>query len=184
MKAYLIALLLLAKASLTPASAAVVTDLGIDPTSAAGSFNRAVGGGLFDDQYTFQLVGTQFLTIASVTNVFPAATDFIQNFSGSVFLQVGAIGGGDDIRVIGPRDATLGCGPISNCQGFAGSAILPAGNYYLDVSGTGGGTSGYGGNLAASALIGIPPVPEPATWAMMLLGLFSIGLLKKTLRLV
>jgi hypothetical protein len=156
--------------SFSAAQAAIVTDLGVDPTSSSGAFSEQVGGGAFDNQLTFQLVGgPQFLTIASVTNVFPSASDFITGFTGSVFEQVGAIGGGDDILVIGPVAATANCGP--NCQGFAGSALLDAGNYYLDVSGTGGGTSGYGGNLAVAA------VPEPSTWAMLLLGFCGIGLM-------
>jgi hypothetical protein len=148
--------------------AAIVTNLGVDPTSSTGAFSEQVGGGAFDNQLTFQLVGgPQFLTIASVTNVFPSASDFITGFTGSVFEQVGAIGGGDDILVIGPVAATENCG--LNCQGFAGSALLDAGNYYLDISGTGGGTSGYGGNLAVAA------VPEASTWAMMLFGFIGIG---------
>lgn len=156
----------------TAAQALVITDLGINPTSANGAFSNSVGGATFEDQYTFSLVGgPQFLTIASVTNVFPKPSDFISNFSGSVFLQVGAIGGADDVRVIGPANATANCGAF--CQGFSGSAILAAGSYYLDVTGTGGGTSGYGGNLATTQIGG---VPEPSTWAMMILGFLGVGL--------
>ena len=155
----------------SPASAAVILDLGINPTSATGAFNHSVGGGLFDDQITFQLVGGPlFLTTASVTNVFPSPNDFILNFTGSVFRQVGEIGGGDDIRVIGPIASTFNCGP--SCQGFAGSGLLAPGNYYLDLSGIGGGTAGYGGNLSTTQ---VGAVPEPATWAMILLGFAVVG---------
>ena len=152
-----------------PASAAVVLDLGVNPTSATGAFQHSVGGGAFDDQITFQLVGGPlFLTIASATNVFPNPTDFITSFTGSVFRIVGAIGGGDDVLVIGPVAATANCG--ANCQGFGGSAVLAApGDYYLDLTGTGGGSAGYGGTLSVSA------VPEPSTWAMMILGFFGVG---------
>ena len=127
----------------TAGNAAIIADLGVNPTSAAGHFSNSVGGTTFDDQYTFQLVGApQFLTIASVTNVFPAATDRITGFTGSVFNTGadGVPGGIDDTIVIGPVAATANCG--LDCQGFAGSAILNAGNYFLDLSGTGGGTSG------------------------------------------
>ena len=152
----------------TASNANIIANLGVNPTSGAGAFSNSPGLGSFDDQYTFQLVGSpQFLTIASVTNVFPSASDFIANFTGSVFQIVGTIGGGDDIRVIGPVDATANCG--LDCQGFAGSALLDAGNYYLDISGVAGGTAGYGGNLAVAA------VPEPSTWAMILLGFFGLG---------
>ena len=146
-------------AMLVPGNAAVIADLGVNPTSAQGDFSNSVGGATFDDQYTFQLVGgPQFVTIASATNVFPQSTDFISNFSGSVFLQVGAIGGADDVLVLGPA-AAAPCPIVPNCQGFAGAALLNPGNYYLDISGTGGGTSGYGGNLATA------PVPGPVVGA-------------------
>ena len=155
----------------SPASAAIVANLGVNPTSATGAFNHAVGGGFFDDQITFQLVGgPQFLTIASVTNNFADAASQITGFTGSVFRIVGAIGGGDDIRVIGPVAATANCG--ANCQGFGGSAVLSAGNYYLDLSGTGGGSAGYGGTLSTTQ---VGAVPEPATWAMMILGFAGVG---------
>src|SRR4051794_18871596 len=153
----------------SPASAAIVANLGVNPTSATGAFSHAVDGTTFDDQITFQLVGSsQFLTIASVTNNFADAASRITNFSGSVFRIVGEIGGGDDVRVIGPIAATANCG--ANCQGFGGSAVLAApGDYYLDLTGTGGGSAGYGGTLSVAA------VPEPSTWAMMILGFFGLG---------
>ena len=136
-----------------PAKSAVIADLGVNPNSGNGAFNNSVGGALFSDQYTFQLVGgPQFVTIASATNVYPATTDFITGFSASVFLVVGAIGGGDDVRVLGPAGPSA-CLISPNCQVIAGSALLNPGNYYLDISGQGGGTSGYGGNLA------VAPVP-------------------------
>ena len=77
----------------TAGNAAVVGDLGINPTSSAGAFsNQNLPTGVFADQWTFQLAGAeQHLTIASATNVFPQASDFIANFNGSVFEIVGAI---------------------------------------------------------------------------------------------
>lgn len=156
-----------------PGQAAVIANLGINPTSASGAFsNNSLPTGAFADQYTFQLVGDQLLTIGSATNVYPAASDFIANFTGSVFEIVGTIGGGDDVLVLGPATATPGnCG--ANCQVFGGSAILGAGSYYLDISGIAGATAGYGGDLA---VISVAAVPEPATWAMLLLGFLGVGL--------
>jgi hypothetical protein len=149
----------------SPASAATISNLGVNPTSASGAFSNTVFGGLFTDDYLFQLVGgPQFITIASATNVFPQASDFITNFAASVFSyganNIYEAGGGDDVSVIGPVLASLGCGPIPNCQGLAASAILGVGNYYAQISGTGGGTSGYGGNIA------VAPVPIPPALAL------------------
>ena len=136
--------------------AAVIEDLGVNPTSAAGAFSHVPGVGPFDDQYTFQLVGgPQFLTIASVTNTFASLDDFITSFTGSVVFDGpnGVPGGGDDSVVIGPVAATA-CPNVPDCQGFAGSALLAAGNYFLDISGNAGATAGYGGNLSVAAVPG------------------------------
>jgi hypothetical protein len=149
--------LLLAAALLMPAvaNAAVITDLGVNPTSAQGAFSHDPGAGPFDDQLTFRLVGgPQFLTIASVTNTFASLPDFIAQFSGSVFNTVdGIVGNGNDVRVIGPAAATA-CLVTPDCQGFSGSALLDPGSYYLDVSGIAGATAGYGGNLSTAAVPG------------------------------
>jgi hypothetical protein len=143
------------------AHAAVIQDFGVDPTSAGGAFNHSLGAlnGSFDDQYTFVLDHQMTLTIASVTNVFAQSSDKITNFNGSVVFEGAdnAIGGGDDVTVIGPvfAGASLAL-PTSVCQGFAGAAILGAGHYYLDIAGIANGSSGYGGNLATFAETPLP----------------------------
>jgi hypothetical protein len=147
-----------------PASATIIDNLGANPNSSTGDFAsgalgvNGTGLGPFDDQILFSLTGgPQHITIASATNVFPGGnqtTDFITGFTASVFEIVGAVGGGDDILVLGPAFANQGCGPITNCQVLAGSATLNNGFYYLDLSGTGGGSSGYGGNISTFAVPG------------------------------
>lgn len=137
----------------------VIADLGINPTSANGHFSHDVFGTTFEDLYTFQLVGgPQFITIASATNVFPggtASSDFITGFQGSVYQQLGgAPNPATDTLLFGPQLATLSCPPPGGCQGLSGQATLNPGNYYLDLAGTGGGTSGYGGDLATVAVPG------------------------------
>jgi hypothetical protein len=152
--------------------AAVIQDLGVNPNSATGDFSNDVFGGVFTDQYTFQLVGApQFFSFASATNDFALATDFITNFTGSLFEQVGAVGGGDDILVGGPHLAVPCPTGGTFCQILAGSATLDAGNYYLEIAGIGGGTSGYGGNLTTV------PVPGPLAGAGLipLLGLLGFA---------
>ena len=157
----------------SPASAAIVTNLGIDPSSSAGNFSNSPGGGVFEDQFTFQLIGgPQFLTIGSVTNVFPNPTDFITNFTAAVW-TVGAdniVNTADDVAVIGPVNA--GACALPNCQFAAGAALLSPGSFYLELTGIGGGTSGYGGNLSTTQ---VGAVPEPSTWAMMILGFLGVG---------
>lgn len=143
------------------ASAAVIQNFGTDPTSTQGAFNHSLGAlnGAFDDQYTFVLDHQMTLTIASVTNVFAQPSDKITNFNGSVVFEGAdnAIGGGDDVVVIGPvfAGACLAL-PTTVCQGFAGAAILGPGNYFLDIAGIANGSSGYGGNLATFAETPLP----------------------------
>lgn len=165
--------------AMTVASQADVINVGINPTSATGHFSNDVGGGLFTDQVTFQLVGgPQFLTFASATNDYESVTssDYIQNFTGQLFEQVGGIGaaGGADIP-FGPINFAGPCPSLpNNCQILAGSAILDAGNYYLQLSGTGGGTAGYGGDITTRAVPGPlagAGIPGVIAGAMFLVGL-------------
>ena len=157
----------------TAGNADVLVDLGDNPTSATGHFSNNVGGTTFNDLYTFNLTGAAtFNTFASATNDHSVATDFITNFTGQLFFSGadGVPGGGDDVAN-GPPVLAVGCpGNPTGCQILAGAEVLNAGHYYLDISGTGGGTSGYGGDITTTAA-----VPEPSTWAMMLLGFFGLG---------
>ena len=50
---------------------------------------------------------------------------------------------------------------------------LGAGTYTLTIQGTRGRSGSFGGNVAFEA--DAPHVPEPATWAMMLLGFGAVG---------
>jgi hypothetical protein len=144
-----------------PAQSAVIDDLGVNPASSQGAFNNAPGGGPFEDQYTFQLIGgPQFVTIASVTNTFASLSDFIANFTAAVW-TTGAdniVNNADDAAVIGPVGTTP-CALVPNCQVAAGSALLNEGSFYLELTGFAGGTAGYGGNLA------VAQVPAPFTGA-------------------
>ena len=173
--------LLLASAMLcafaSGAHALLVENLGVNPTSAQGDFSNSVGGTTFEDQYTFQLVGApQFVTIASATNVYTDITssDFITNFAGQLFQQVGAIDAdgvvGDDIG-FGLISAVACPTSPTNCQILAGTRLLNGGNYYLEVTGTGGGTSGYGGNLSTFG------VPGPVVGGLLPSMLAAFGML-------
>ena len=162
------------------ANAAVVANLGVNPNSTTGAFQSPIGGvggdglGPFTDQVVFTLSGgPAFLTIASATNVFAKPSDIITNFNGSVWFTNNTVSLADDIRIIGPIAATP-CPVTPNCQGFSGSTILTLlGTYYLELAGSGGGTSGYGGNLA------VAQVPIPGALALFASGLVGLGVLAR-----
>lgn len=159
----------------TGAQAAVISPLGVNPTSAAGHFSNDVFGTTFEDQYTFTLEGgPQFVTIASATNVYAAPADFITGFSGQLFQQVGTV---DPDGVVGDD---IGFGLIAavacptdpdGCQILGGRRLLGEGNYYLEVTGTGGGQAGYGGDLTVTAV----PGPLAGAGLLSLLGLGYFG---------
>jgi opacity protein-like surface antigen len=160
-----------------PANAAIVKDLGVNPTSATGFFGSSAIGE-FDHQYTFQLVGAPlFITFASATNDFINASQQIANFTGQLFDAGlnGVIGGGDDIAVAPSVLAGPCAGNPSGCQVLAGFALLDEGNYFLNLTGIGGANAGYGGNLTTNPLVA--PIPEASTWAMMILGFLGVGLM-------
>jgi hypothetical protein len=176
--------LLLATAALlaltTAGSAGIIGTFGINPNSSAGAFSNDPNGpglgGLFEDEYTFTLVGgPQFVTIASATNVFPGGdltTDFITGFTGRVFQQLGALPNpGTDTLLLGPAIGAPCVEAPDTCQRLAGAALLNPGNYYLDISGNAGTSAGYGGNLAVAA------VPGPIVGAGLpgLLGMIGFG---------
>jgi hypothetical protein len=174
LKKLLIASALLAGLA-APANAAFVDNLGNNPNSATGHFSNSVLGTTFVDDFTFTLSGSpQFVAFASATNDYAGATDFITNFTGRLFsfgadlLPFTA----DDFAVNAAATAHPCVDNPANCQALSGSAILNAGGYYLQFTGTGGGTAGYGGDLTTAA---IAAVPEPATWAMMLIGFAGVG---------
>ena len=51
-------------------------------------------------------------------------------------------------------------------------ALISGGNNIISVTGTTGGEAAFSGNLSFAAT---SPVPEPATWAMMLMGFGAVG---------
>ena len=57
-----------------------------------------------------------------------------------------------------------------------GSALLTVGNYFLQLTGTGGGTSGYGGNLTTA---GVNVVPIPGVALAVPFGVFGMGWLAR-----
>ena len=125
-------------------AAPLISDLGLDPNI---SVARNAVSGTFDDEYTFTLDQASTLTIVGITNTFAGgvgAGRFIANFTGTIFNVGldGLINTIDDVAVVGPTLATSPCGAIANCQSLAGSGILGAGSYYLELTGTGESAAG------------------------------------------
>ena len=66
---------------------------------------------------------------------------------------------------------TLTGGVIENAT-LLNQALIQGGNNILTLSGVTGGDAALSGNLSFSA---VPAIPEPATWAFMLIGFGAVG---------
>jgi hypothetical protein len=140
-----------------PAQAAQI-NLGANPSSVTGNFSFTPGGGVINDQVIFTLSGgPAYITIANATNTYAAGTDFITNFSASIYSA------GDDQIVNNADDGAPLFGPQAaqpciltpQCQFVGGGGLINAsGIYYAEFTGTGGGTSGYSGNISTFAVPG------------------------------
>jgi hypothetical protein len=121
------------------------------------TISNIVRPGIFQDVYSFN-VSALFDLQGSVNPL--NTSDF--NISGlTVTLQDATF-------------AVVGSDSTPDVFGFSG---LVAGNYALSVLGFATGTAGgsYGGNFLASTGSGPVPVPEPGTYALMLVGLGAVG---------
>ena len=160
----------LALASPAFAAAVVVEDLGTNPNTGLAF---TPGAGAFNDEFTFNLSAPETLTIAAILNTYPqgvGSSAFISGFTGEIVMGTPGMPGA---VVVGPEMATSPCGLVANCQSLGGQETLAAGDYFLDFTGTAGATASYGGTVNTVAAA----VPEPATWAMMLLGFAGVSVM-------
>ena len=156
----------LALASPAFAAPVVVENLGTDPNT---GISFTPGAGTFDDAFTFSVDAPETLTIAAILNTYPlgvGSSAFISNFIGEIVMGTPATPGTIEV---GPEMATSPCGLVANCQSLGGQVTLAAGDYFLEFTGDAGATASYGGTVNTVAA-----VPEPATWAMMILGFVGV----------
>lgn len=153
-------------ASVGPSSAYVVTpssNLGTNP-----NVNYTVSGltGSFAVDFNLALTaGADFF--ASLTQSFGNAATKITGLTLSLYKDsVAAANLVDQQGAVG--------GPPQQSAGVSSLSSL-AGNYILEITGTSPGTASL--NVAGNTLTLAPAVPEPATWAMMLMGFLGIGFL-------
>lgn len=154
-------------ASVGPSSAYVVTpssNLGTNP-----NVNYAVDGltGSFTVDFNLALTaGANF--VASLTQSFTSAADKISNLTLTLFYNGNPVSTGNAVT-------TLTLPPLGHQDAGVASLASLAGNYILEITGTSPGTASLrvSGNTTTIA----PAVPEPATWAMMIIGFMGVGFL-------
>jgi hypothetical protein len=122
--------------------------------------NLSAGPGTFSDMFTFTILGTapELFNGQVTSQEFPSNTNNI-NFT-SLLL--------DGVSVFTKTSSD----PNPESWSILNPILLSAGSHTITVGGTLNGTVGsYVGNFNVAAA-----VPEPATWAMMLLGFGAMGM--------
>lgn len=133
------------------------------------TFAAGNGGGTFADQFTFNVAGTTGWTLdavgASITR-----TD-------ATGLAITGLSLYDASNTLISTGTGLLGGPLDLWTNSTNN--LASGNYYLQVNGTvvSDAPASFGGAVALAA-----PVPEPATYGMVLAGLGALGLLARRRR--
>ncbi|HMK89799.1 MAG TPA: PEP-CTERM sorting domain-containing protein [Methylocystis sp.] len=167
------------------ANAAVVTEnLGSFSETAAQnpiSFGAKLDGaktGAFTTYIYFTVTGASpFSLTATEAGLFKGALNSLsgtfQLFSAGGTAESGAVGFSGSVSGTGLKAATSEFATLSSW------GLLNPGKYYLEVNGTGGNINGAThGTVAGSVLTA--SVPEPSTWAMMLLGFVGVAYLGMT----
>ena len=110
------------------------------------------------------------LAITAFLNTYPlgvGSSAFISNFVAEIVMGTPATPGTIEV---GPEMATSPCGLVANCQSLGGQVTLAAGDYFLEFHWRRGQQRRpYGGTVNTVAA-----VPEPSSWAMMILGFVGV----------
>jgi hypothetical protein len=156
----------------TGANATVI----LDSTTFSGSFGTApvydkftIPAGTFDTVAQFQLSNTTSNqnTIAGTFELFSCAG----NCSGTALVPTA--GTEIDFAPLGPPTGGTVKKPFPKTQAVTLEDNLAAGNYFVEFVLSGGSPSPA--NDPFSGSITIAAVPEPGTWAMMILGFLGVG---------
>jgi hypothetical protein len=155
------------------AQAAVIADLGPDPTAFA-NFSVSHSTGLFSDVFTFSLTNisdTIASSVALTLNGFNAIT-----FSGfGLYNDPTATGTGGSLVASGVLNP-------SNTAAVFSQLNVGTGNYYFQLDGNATGSLGgvylFSANASASPPAP-PPIPEPETYALMIAGLSLLGFIAR-----
>jgi PEP-CTERM motif len=156
----------------TPATTGVIT---------ATIGHTGITGGDFMDQFLFSIGMTGAGTIgAGSGSIITSATAFLDTTDLDITSVIFNNGTSDFAANLVLRDAagnmctTRGSGTCGTSEGYAlsGVPIIGGALNSLSVTGFSRGAGSYGGNLTFTPN---SAVPEPATWAMMLLGFGAIG---------
>jgi hypothetical protein len=156
---------------------ATTFELGVVSSSSSVDVGNTGLTGWFADAYTFTVAsGTEVSLTSLFQNVFAQGASGIANLWATLYVSPGTY------QQSGVGSLTTGADGSSTKSVALNTGILAAGTYGLFVQGhvTPTGTSSYTGNVAfaydgPAGGSPVTPVPEPETWAMLMLGLAGMG---------
>jgi len=152
---------------------------GTDPVSAIIG-HTGIASGSFEDiyQFTIGVLGQGVIGTGSggiTTNITFGGVGGITDVDFTSVLVNGMAAIGHFTDLLGNACPTPGVGSCGAGETFTIAGVPISGGVLntIDITGTVGGTRGTLGSYGGSATF--LPVPEPATWGMMLLGFLGIG---------
>jgi hypothetical protein len=139
--------------AVVPATQANVVTL---PVSDGVAFAGTVPKGSFTDQFSFSLSGDSLVSGLFLKGLISNIDLSFKSVAASTWTPV-------TIDFSGPLFTSFALG----------STALSSGNYLFQISGTGLGN--IAGFRAYSGALAVAPVPEPETWAMLVVGSLLVG---------
>ena len=145
--------------AMAPAANAQATGQTLTITGASGTFgNATVGAGVFSNTFNFVTPDGFNLAAATISST-QAGDNLATNLDFS------------SVTLNGVSFNTVLTG-VSEFRNLLNQNIVPGANNVLIVNGTSGADASFSGTLSFAA---ISAVPEPATWAFMLIGFGAVG---------
>ena len=136
------------------------------PPTSGGLIGQVAAGATNTDTFTFTVLGTSTLFSGQLSNTGISSGPGNLNFTN--ILLDGVSGLFSLVTMPGSAETWACCTPNGN-----GSVLLGTGQHTLTYTVT--NTSNVLGTYSGNFNFAVAPVPEPATWAMMLLGFAGIG---------
>jgi hypothetical protein len=136
------------------------------PPTSGGLIGQVAAGATNNDSFTFNIIGSPALFSGQLSNTGISSGPGNLNFTNIVL--DGMAGLFSLVTVPGSAETWACCTPNGN-----GTVLLGTGSHTLTYTVT--NTSNVLGTYAGNFNFAAAPVPEPATWGMMLLGFAGIG---------
>lgn len=163
------AMALMGSATAANAASLVTSPATLVPPASSFFGNVVNGAGNFSDTFTFNLIGAPATADSQVSTIL--GTNGTQNISFMATQDCPNCGIWLDVMDAAHQYVLTQSDPDPESWALTSSLLTTNGEHTIYVNGTLNGPNGsYSGTLNVN-----PAVPEPATWAMMLLGFGAIG---------